>query len=292
MLDYPYSSGCQDAPRQGPACSSPSPEHTISLPPVNPPPVTPSPFNNTYRVKLVTDPIPFNGLPSKFKTWIQGIQLFILTNRITDDDDKIHLTLSYMQSGSAQTFASACLDEMLQPNPGLLGSYVDFVTLLKQAFQDHGANVQACQKLETFHQGTLPIDEYFTKLKLLFMEAEMTDNKEKIRILEMATNKSIIDTIYGSGDYPANYNAYIEWIQKIGHLWEMHKLFVHLQSPPHHTPQHAPVKVAPAFRPPPPPPSCDHQTGTGVVHGSQAFLWMSMPSSATTIVLTVANQDI
>ena len=238
-------------------------------PPVNPAPIVPPPFNNTYCVKLVTDPVPFDGSPSQFKTWIQGIQLFILANRITDDDDKIHLTLSYMQSGSAQTFASTCLDEMLQPNPGPLGSYVNFVALLKQAFQDRGANVQVRQKLETFRQGTLSVNEYFTKLKLLFMEAEMRDDTEKIRILEMATNKSIIDTIYGSSDYPTNYNAYVEWIQKIGRLWEMHKLFVHLQSPPHHTLQRAPVKAAPAFWPPPPPPSHDCQTGTGVVHSGQ-----------------------
>ena len=209
------------------------------------PAAAPPPFNNTYHVKLVADPVPFDGSPSKFKTWIQGIQLFILANRITDDTDKVRLTLSYMQSSSAQTFASAIIEEMVKPNPDPVPTFVDFVALLKTVFQDRGASVQARQKLETFRQGTLPVDEFFTKLKLLFMEADMTDDKEKIQIIKMAMNKSIIDTIYGSGDYPADYDAYVKWIEKISRLWETRKLFTHLQYPPHHTPQCAPVKAAP-----------------------------------------------
>ena len=235
------------------------------------PAAAPPPFNNTYRVKLVADPVPFDGSPSKFKTWIQGVQLFILANRITDDGDKVRLTLSYMQSGSAQTFASAIIEEMLKPNPDPIPPFAEFVDLLNKVFQDRGARVQARQKLETFRQGTLPVDEFFTRLKLLMMEAGMTDDKEKVRIVEMATNKSIIDTIYGSGDYPTSYDAYVKRIEKIGRLWETRKLFTHLQSPPHHTPQRAPVKTAPTFRPAPPPPSRDRQTGSGVVHGGQGL---------------------
>jgi hypothetical protein len=85
-----------------------------------------------------------------------------------------------MQSGSALLFTDIFLEEMLKQNPDPIGSFVDFINLLKMAFQDCGATVQAQQILVTFHKGTIPIDKYFTKLKLLFREANIEDKKEKI----------------------------------------------------------------------------------------------------------------
>jgi hypothetical protein len=114
--------------------------------------------------------------------------------------------------------------------------------------------------------------------EMLLADAELSDDAERIRLLEKNVNRSIIDTIYGSGDLPSNFGEYKKRVLKIGRLWEQRREQSEMvrKSYPYRPPQPPSRPFAPIVTPtptsvqrPPAPAPSDHKTSTGTVYGGQ-----------------------
>ena len=235
-------------------------------PPQNPAPTTAV----TPKVKLAATPDDFDGGAVKYKSWLRQIKLYILANRITDNEQKVLFTLSYMKTGIAATFADKQIDDIVGGAPAPV--WADFVKQLEGTFLDKTITLKARERLEEFRQGTLVVDEFLLQLDKLFVEANLNDDSERMRLIEKSTSRHIIDAIYQSGNVPGDPKAYAERIILIGRLWETRKAQQSLRQPhpaPSRPQHHAPAKAAATFTTRPPLPAGDKQTPTGIVHGGR-----------------------
>ena len=230
----------------------------------------PKDTSNSKDSRLITSrPDIFDGSHSKYRGWLRQVKIFHRGNKVADDDDKILSTLSYMKEGPAAIWAQKYADDHLDDTS--LGKWTDFVKELDAAFQDHTASKKAREQVEYFTQGRQTVDEFFNHFDTLLTDARITDDGEKVRLLEKNVHHSIINSIYGSGNLPDKYSSYKERVLKIGRLWEQRREQVELarrSAPSHSTSSHRPTlpQSLPTSRPPPP---TDRKTSTGVVFGGQ-----------------------
>ena len=192
----------------------PMDEDQPQRPPPPPPLLPPSTHSHTPKIKLAADPDDYDRTPAKFKQWFHQVQLYILANKITNNDQRIYLTLSYMKTGLAAAVADKCVESLLKGED--VPPWAMFITTLENMFLDKTITLKAREHLEEFRQAALPVDGFLLKLGVLFNEANLTDENEQIRLLKKATSQSIINTIYTSGNVLKTYEAYEERIITIG----------------------------------------------------------------------------
>jgi hypothetical protein len=115
--------------------------------------------------------------------------------------------------------------------------------------------------IEHFAQGRQTVDEFFNRFEALARQAGLTAETEKIRLVERHVRCSIIDSIYATGNLPANYAAWKTRILTIGRLLEQrheqlelekkNTVFPsrHLPTTPAHHSRPSPSSHAPQTRP-------------------------------------------
>ena len=215
----------------------------------------------------VAEPDFFDGTHSKFRDWMRQVNLYLRGRRITADDDRIIVTLSYMKGGTASTWAGRFLDDTMgvhQP----LGTYTDFVALLKATYEDRTAGARARDRLDHFLQHDLTIDDFVNQFETLVQEAGLTDDKEKTRLLEHGVNPVVITSIYSSGNLPKTYNDYETRVLGVARLLEsrrdqlkMAKKSIASSTAPRPFPSSHPPHVAA--------PPTERKTPSGIVHGGR-----------------------
>lgn len=167
------------------------------------------------RFKLA-EPTPFDGSYTKYRTFIQEVELFLRGYNVTDDQQRIIITLSYMKDGPALEWRQHFVEQAITADD--FGSWNDFRNALNTRFKDKILKERARERVENFVQGKLTIDEYIAQLEKLFTDAELTDDNEKVRILQKGVHKHILETIYNSDTLPADYDAYKTRVVNIGRL--------------------------------------------------------------------------
>ena len=125
------------------------------------------------------------------------------------------------------------------------------------------------EHLETFKQGKLNIDDYFTQLDMMFTDAKIpaTAHAEKIRILEKGIDSRILETIYTSDvDVPDDYENHKTKAIKLGRMRERHRQIHRIQTStyPSSSTTHKP---APVFHTHIHAPTADKKTGSGITYG-------------------------
>ena len=66
----------------------------------------------TMPKSIVLDPGQFNGDRMKFKDWWRGIQLFLISNRVIETDDRITAILACSKGSIAGIYAQKKLDKL------------------------------------------------------------------------------------------------------------------------------------------------------------------------------------
>ena len=124
------------------------------------------------------------------------------------------------------------------------GTWEDFEDRLKACFMHKYFKKEAREKLEPFAQGKQQrIDEYFTALETLFDDAGMTDETERIRIIEKGISDHILTVMYSAGvPVPDNYIDYKTRTIEIGRLKETLEQQRHRPSPSHPAPHRPPPR--------------------------------------------------
>ena len=167
----------------------------------------------------VAEPEAFDGSASKFRDWHRQLLIYIRGCRITDDDDKILLTLSYMKSGTAAAWATRFFDSTVTNDN--FGSWNQFEDQLKATFEDKTQGRRARERLENFRQGSRNIDDYVSRFQALAQDANLHGHDaELIRLLERNVDANIIDSIYASGRIPVDFDLYEERVVTLGRLQE------------------------------------------------------------------------
>jgi hypothetical protein len=99
-----------------------------------------TPTTSTAKIKLA-EPEFFDGSHQQFRDWLRQILVFVQGCKVTDDEDKIFTTLSYMKGGAATVWAQKFVDDHL--TAPTLGTWADFVDGLKATFEDKTATWKA-----------------------------------------------------------------------------------------------------------------------------------------------------
>jgi hypothetical protein len=218
--------------------------------------------SSSTSIKVAT-PEAFDGSPLKFRDWHRQVLIYIRGKKVTADDDRILVALSYMKSGTAAAWANRFFDANLDG----LGTWAEFETQLKAAFEDKTQGRKAREKLENLHQGSLRIDDFVSRFESLTQDAGMDSHEsELIRLLERNVKSDIIDAIYASGMLPDTYPDYKSRVLSLGRLWEQRQE-QRAQEHHRHVPQAA-VTSKPSSNPSAQP-TTDKRTPTGVVFGGR-----------------------
>src|SRR6202048_1068285 len=198
--------------------SSPNPFLATPIAPVQALPQIPMAATAPLKIK-VAEPEAFDGSASKFRDWHRQLLIYIRGCRITDDDDKILLTLSYMKSGTATAWATRFFDSTVTNDN--FGSWNQFEDQLKATFEDKTQGRRARERLENFRQGSRNIDDYVSRFQALAQDANLHGHDaELIRLLKRNVDANIIDSIYASGRIPVDFDLYEERVVTLGRLQE------------------------------------------------------------------------
>jgi len=174
------------------------------------------PVATPTKIKIA-QPDPYDGDPKNFKGFMRAVHLLIAAQKITADGDKIIIVLSYMKDEAAGRWVQAKMDVIFGTVPPVFGTWQDFLDELVNRFEDKVSKQQARARLEKYQQKS-DVDQHINILNEFFMNAELTDAREKIRLLEKSTNNSIIDVIYSdaTGALPTTYDRYVDKVLLIG----------------------------------------------------------------------------
>ena len=212
----------------------------------------------------VAAPEPYDGSPLKFRDWLRQVLIYIRGKKITADEDRILIALSYMKSGTAAAWANRFFDTNLNG----LGTWPEFETQLKAAFEDKTLSRKARERLENLHQGSSRIDDFISRFESLAKDAGVDANEaELIRLLERNVKSDLIDAIYASGQLPENYAGYKSRVLGLGRLWEQRQEQRAQEHRRHAPPMATTAKPSPG--PVAPQMTTDKRTPTGIVYGGR-----------------------
>jgi len=168
-------------------------------------------------------PTIFDGSYKNYRPFMCDLEIFLAGYGVTDDAKKILIALSYMRGGHADEFVTESYENAVA-NAGDWGSYADFLLRLKTRFQSKNLIQESREKLERFTQDRMLIDEYFTKLDMTFADAQVTNDAEKIRIVERGVDNRILEVIYSDPiGVPVTYNNYKVKCLTIGRMKERYR---------------------------------------------------------------------
>jgi hypothetical protein len=215
------------------------------------------------KLKLNKPPT-FDGNTTKYRAWIQKIELFHRAHQITNDEQRIITTLSYMTEGSALDWCQAFTDVSLTCND--FGSWSIFKEQLDHWFKDQGTKEKSRDKLESYRQERQQIDEFVANLEWLFNDTKPTDESEKIRLLQKGAHRELLRSIYAQAPLP---QTYAEWRLKILTLgcFEEHfnQQFSSRSTTSATTTSHTPHTLVTNIHPP----AENKRTGTGITFGGR-----------------------
>jgi hypothetical protein len=169
------------------------------------------------------EPAQFDGKPEHFHSFLRECTLYLLGEKVTDENDKIMFVLTYMTLGAAETWAQRFVDTRVTIATPNLGTWTEFVTSLRESFEDKVIKEQAREDLEKFKQGRRRVDDYVVELDSLFLQAEIIADDEKRRFLKRSADKNIIEAIYTSGVLPPDYASFRERVLNVGRLREEYR---------------------------------------------------------------------
>jgi Retrotransposon gag protein/Zinc knuckle len=216
-------------------------------------------------------PTVFDGSFKDYKRFYRELMVFLAGNRVTDDASKITIALSYMRGGHADEFVQQVINEAAKDDPAVLTwpSWTAFVSAMDNRFKDQNFVQTARERLEHFRQGTMLVDSYITQLESYFTDAGLTDDKEKIRILEKGVKDSILDTIYSADSaIPDTYDNYKNKVLQLGRQRERLSKIRSISSPSSSTKPAPPKPIAHQIHTHIHPPA-NKKTGTGITYGGR-----------------------
>lgn len=158
----------------------------------------------------------YDGSKEGYKAFKQQFIAYLLANmeNFPTDQKKILFIYSFLQKGSAKRWASRFFDKYMAAGQLNL-TFVAFIKMLDNQFQDRGAQERAHDSLLTLRQGQQTAQDFFDKFGRLAheagydpaIEAEEPSDLERmlVNLMEKAVNPDLIKNIYQTGNIPERY---------------------------------------------------------------------------------------
>ena len=163
-------------------------------------------------------PLPqgFTGASSKYRRFKTDLRLYFSAHKVTEDQDKIIIALSCM-TDNAGTWAQIIAERATATDPPRFGKWEDFVEIMDHRFQDNAQQYKARKEVEEFKQGKRHIDEYIHELERLFLDANLKDENERIRLLKHGVHPSLVRSIIvNSNQRPETYDEWRDSLLNLG----------------------------------------------------------------------------
>jgi hypothetical protein len=163
----------------------------------------------------VASPDVFDGTVSKSSAFLNQLSLYFKGKKITSNDDKITITLSYMKGGTVGPWVKD-MTERLVTDEEL--SWATFIKEFKGSSGDPNPAGTARRKMDLLKQGTHTADEYVASFNELkkdtgYNDAALVDKFEK------GLNSVLVDKIYSLPDMPTTLKDWIKWTTKLDRQW-------------------------------------------------------------------------
>jgi hypothetical protein len=223
---------------------------------------------STNGVKF-NPPAVYDGSYKNYRQFERELEIFLNGYGVTDSEKKILIALSFMRGQYADDFVQDFVNRCTATDPPTWGTWRDFKATVKARFQNKNFAQETRERLEHFKQGKMKVDDYFTQLDMMFTDAAVIDDAEKIRILEKGVDAKILETIYTSDSpLPDTYDAYKTKAIKLGRMRERHQQISRIQTSSSSSSSSTTHRPTPAIHthiyPQP-----DKKTGSGITYGGK-----------------------
>src|SRR5579864_771105 len=168
----------------------------------------------------VAKPEDYDGSSAKLKSFFVQceINFSAQTERFKTGKAKVLFALSYMNKGTALAWKEGVMAEqetLLKELAKLseetkTGMWQSFKLFVQSIFQNLSAEVEARHQLMHLRQGTMRLEEYHTKFRLLSQEANLATT-EGLMCFKAGLKWAIKGKIYDSGNIP---NTLDDWVKR------------------------------------------------------------------------------
>ena len=168
-------------------------------------------------------PPAFDGTPEKARGWFNNVQLYLLVNKDTynDDDRKITYALSFMREGSAALWSLTETEAALKRNPPNFGTWQNFLNKFSASFILENTKDQAIAWMTTTKvDKKTPLMDYISQFKNNAALSEISNEDVLINFYSRGIPSFLMKKIYGMDTVP---NTIEKWYQAtlcFQHVWE------------------------------------------------------------------------
>ena len=193
-------------------------------------------------------PDDFDGSSSKADTFLSQLSLYFHGKRVSDDDDRVILALSYMKGGTAGPWAKLKVKEFTKEG---VCSWDTFVAEFQETFGDPNPAGTARHKMNQLRQGNHSADEYVASFRELKDDTRY-NNAALIEKFEQGLNPALADKIYALPEMPTTLESWMSWAIKLNRQWRQREANKKLLSPfPSKTASPSSKPVKPVYNPNP-----------------------------------------
>lgn len=182
--------------------------------PLPQPLTTTTPASKSSGLK-VAPPDDFDGSSSKAETFLSQLSLYFHGKRISEDDDRVILALSYMKGGTAGPWAKIKVKEFSREG---VCDWNTFVAEFQETFGDPNPAGTARHKMNQLKQGNHTADEYVASFRELKDDTKY-NNAALIEKFEQGLNPVLADKIYALPEMPTTLESWISWAIKLDRQW-------------------------------------------------------------------------
>jgi hypothetical protein len=176
---------------------------------------TPATLGSKLSGIKVAPPDDFDGSFSKAETFLSQLVLYFHGKRVTENDDKVILALSYMKGGTAGPWAKLKVKEFSKEG---VCDWDTFVAEFQEIFGDPNPAGTARHKINQLRQGNHSADEYVASFRELKDDTRY-NNAALIEKFEQGLNPVLADKIYALPEMPTTLESWISWAIKLDRQW-------------------------------------------------------------------------
>jgi hypothetical protein len=163
----------------------------------------------------IAPPDVFDGTnPSKAKIFITQLYLYFKGKKITDDDARIIMALSYMKGDKVEAWVQETTETFATEEL----TWDAFYTKFQESFGDPAPDITARNKMKLLKQGTHTADEYVSSFNQLKRATGFNDAALVERFKE-GLNPALVDKVYSLPEMPTDLRGWTSWATKLDRQW-------------------------------------------------------------------------
>jgi hypothetical protein len=155
---------------------------------------------------------------SQANSFLHQLKIYFYGKKMTNDQDKIIFTLSYMKGGTAGPWADNFMELIEKDEAGAYSTWQDFEEYFLQTFGDPDPSGTARSKLSQLKQGSCSAEEYVCKFNELKGKTKYNDPALK-DLFEQGLNTKLVDKIYDLPEMPTTLKEWQDWSIKFDRQW-------------------------------------------------------------------------